>query len=215
MKPAYNCLLLLALLLSACCMDDCNFFGREAAPTYLMDQDFKDYTLFPVGSYWIYASGSGEIDSVYLYRQDIGIDESRKIFPFNCEGFNQNLGSSYFADTLFGGGGVSLRSNDTTFYIYAERYLSNFLITNVQFFNQAKPGESLVFTSASELRYLSELDSYFIGKIEYTHVRAFENLIPTEARLPKKIFYARGIGIIRKELYNGQIWNLKRYFINK
>lgn len=31
---------------------------------------------------------------------------------------------------------------------------------------------------------------------------------------PYKAYYARGIGIIRKEMYNGDVWTLEEYFIN-
>ena len=180
-----------------------------------MDQDFKDYTLFPVGSYWIYSENiSKEYDSVYLYQQEVGINDSHKIHSYSYENFGQSLGTTFFNDTLFGGSATE-RYYDTIYFLYSERYLSNYVITNLQFFNKMAAGTTLDFADDSQVKYTGELNSFTADGIEYRNVRVFENLIQTDDRLPKKIYYAKGIGVVRKDLFNGQIWNLKRHFINR
>jgi len=41
------------------------------------------------------------------------------------------------------------------------------------------------------------------------------NKIKSYDTQPQTIYYAKNIGVIKKELFNGQVWELKRYFINK
>jgi len=198
------------LVLSGCCE-----FCRVDAPTYVMDQDFKDYTLFPVGSYWIYSEDiTKEYDSVYLYRQEVRMSDSYKIHSYKYEYFDQSLGSTFFNDTLSGGSAAE-RYYDTVYFSYAERYLSNFVVTNLQFFNKVAAGTTLDFSDDSQVKYTGELNSFVVGGIEYQNVRIFENRVLTDDRLPERIYYAKGIGVIRKELFNGQIWNLERHLINR
>jgi len=95
-------ILFLILVPSACCE-----FCKDDAPTYFMDQDFKDFSLFPVGSHWIYAEElSDEYDSVYLYQQEVRINDSQKIYFYSYEQFDQSLGSTFFRDTLIGGSSI-------------------------------------------------------------------------------------------------------------
>lgn len=201
---------LLMLALAGCCE-----FCRENAPTYLMDQDFKDYTLFPVGSYWIYSEDIlNGYDSVYLFRQDISMTDSYRIHSYRYDYFRQSSGTTFFNDTLFGGSGTE-RYDDSIYYQYAERYVSNFLVTNIQFFNRIPAGTILDLTDDSQVKYIGEFVSFTAGGIEWKSVRGFENLVQTDDRLPRKIYFAKGIGVVRKELFNGQTWNLERYNINR
>lgn len=212
MKNLLITLLVATFLVSSCCLS-CR---DDSAPTYLMDQDFKDYTLFPVGSYWIYSeNASQEYDSVYLYQQEIRINESQKIHSYNYEQFDQSLGSTFFRDTLVGGSSIERYKGEDKYCLYAERYLSNFVVTNLQFFNKISAGSTLDFADDSQVKYIGEFNSFIGDGIERQNVRVFENLIQTDDRLPKKIYYAKGIGVVRKELFNGQTWNLKRNFINR
>ena len=206
---------LMAFLLSGCFIF-CQDCGQDKdAPTYKLEQEFKDYVLFPIGSYWIYyESALQEIDSVYLYDQEIRVNKSQKIFPYNYEQLDQNQGSSYFNDSLFGGSSTE-KYFGQVINLYAERYLSNPNVTNLQFFNNVEAGTTLDFSEISMVTYLGEIETYAIGSSLYINVRVFENLIEVDGRLPRKIYYAPNIGIIRKELFNGQVWNLKRYYVNQ
>ncbi|MGB3901769.1 MAG: hypothetical protein WBI08_07110 [Bacteroidales bacterium] len=72
-----------------------------------MSQEFKDYVLFPVGSFWVYKNTSSGIeDSIFLFKQEIKIMEAApNEREFNCEVFEQNFYSS-INDTLIGVGGI-------------------------------------------------------------------------------------------------------------
>jgi hypothetical protein len=80
-----------------------------------MDQDFKDYILFKVGSYWIYKdSASGAIDSVYLYNQEIDMYKGNDKVRYNMEEFSENLYSTYY-DTLIASGGKPIEQRGYTY----------------------------------------------------------------------------------------------------
>jgi hypothetical protein len=202
--------LVFVVTISGCCFDCRNDNG----PTYLMDQDFKDFVLFPSGSYWVYTNNAGSMDSLYLYFQETRIDKSHKIYPFNHEGFTQNLSSSFYKDTLFGGGGA-MKNYDTILFTYNERYISNSSVTGLQFYNKKKPGSVLDYAEDSKVKYIGVLSGYYVNGVQYSDVKVFENFIAADVNLSRKIYYVKGIGVIRKELFNGQEWDLKRYHINK
>ncbi len=71
------------------------------------------------------------------------------------------------------------------------------------------------FAEDSEVKYIGQLPSYYANGVAYTDVKVFENLIAAHTNLPRKLYFARGVGIIRKELFNGQNWELRRYHINR
>ena len=195
----------------------CRDCSREPVPVYMMDEEFKAYVVFPNESYWIYVNQDIEEDSVRIFKQEISINTSPNDFPFDYEQLFQHTASSFFNDTLLGSGiADEIFPDNRIFYAYAEKYLSNYLVTGVQYFSKHQPGDMIHFTDDSKLLYALSYPQFEVEGVIYNDVKVFENLIPlSDGRLPHKIYYSRYVGVIRKELYNGQVWNLKRYFINK
>ena len=65
------------------------------------------------------------------------------------------------------------------------------------------------------MRY-REIKDTTINGTPYGAVRIFENLAaPSSPTQPKELWYAKNIGIIRKELFNGEVWFLDRYFVTQ
>ena len=211
MRNPIIAILVLTLLATGCC-NDCD---NDRNPTYLLDQDFKNYIVFPLGSYWIYTTDLNEKDSVHLYQQTIDLIKDSRVYPYKYQLLKQNLWSSFFSDTLFGGSITEqVRDTDTIYHLYVDRFMSSPLDNSVNFFNNLPVSTVFEFTQSSKTQYVAEMESYFISDAEYKNVRIFENLLQNDDRLPQKIYYAEGVGIIRKELFNGQNWNLERHFIN-
>ncbi len=72
---------------------------------FYMPQEFKDYVMFPVGSYWVYEdSASGAIDSIYLKSSEIEIFEPPHS-DFKYEKLNQVFYSGYY-QTDFSAGSI-------------------------------------------------------------------------------------------------------------
>ncbi|MFN3403309.1 MAG: hypothetical protein ACK40G_04385 [Cytophagaceae bacterium] len=146
------------------------------------------------------------IDSLYLYQRSKEIVNSRKL-SYIREVFSYHLFSSHFHDTILSIGGAlneNLTSN-TQFYL---RYYHAAFTT---FFSYGFPGDSLDLCESMIVRYNNFHDSLLVSRKYYYQVKEFEILIYQGGILPRKVFYAPNIGIIRKENFDGSIWNLKRY----
>jgi hypothetical protein len=78
------------------------------------------------------------------------------------------------------------------------------------------PGAIMHSAHDSELLYSQHISQLEVEGVAYDDIKVFENLNEIQnIRVIYKVYHARHVGVIRKELYNGQVWNLKRYFINK
>jgi hypothetical protein len=168
-------------------------------PTYYMDQEFKDYTLFKVGSYWVYQdSATKQIDSVYLYKQTIAVSNYGKEIGYNAEYFREELRSSLF-DTLLGGGGKPLEKAGHT---YRFGRLNDFLNSSVFFY--------VGINKFSNIELLKLVDT-----MNHTQVKVFKIEQEEYSYQPHKTYYSKHIGLVRSELFNGQVWNLIRYHVTQ
>ncbi len=89
------------LILTACGKNDKEY------STYYLSQEYKDYVVYKVGSYWIYEdSASKSVDSIYLYNQEIKMHNGNQKINYNAEGISENKTSSLFDTLIFFGGGT-------------------------------------------------------------------------------------------------------------
>ena len=200
---------LFILIISILCIAaDCTKEPKEY-PTYYMSQEFKDYVLFPVGSFWVYQNTSSGIeDSIFLFKQEIKILEAApNERGFNCEVFKQNFYSSV-NDTLIGVGGILAPGTPSVYNIY----INNKWNTNYSFFAPANIGD--IAPDYPNLKYINFYDTLNINGNNFYEIRVFENLKQYNNQ-PKKFYYARNVGLIKIELFDGTIWELKKYFINE
>lgn len=177
-----------------------------------MDQEFKDYVVFPIGSYWVYEEeASGEIDSVYLYKLEKGIIDSRKKVPYNYENYRSYNFSSYFNDTIVDVGGAEFYGFLPAYCISSEFSYSNSIIYSDYYFGPANIGDTL--KTYKNLVFNEYFNNYSAKASTYNSVKHFHCINQTFSLQLRDIYYSRYIGVIRKELFNGQVWNLKRYHI--
>lgn len=176
-----------------------------------MEDDFRPYVFFEVGSYWVYTlEGGTQTDSILLYENDLSINDTRRAYSFNYEWFNHYFQSSYYRDTVIGFG-TAQRYRDTVFYVYAQAPLTYSGDLRPLFFTRHSPDATFEFTHDSQVRYLDYLPTFTVNGIAYSDVQVFENTMVYGPRDITKIYFAKGVGAIRKELSNGEIWNLARY----
>jgi len=198
---------LFILIISILCLAaDCTKEPKEY-PTYYMSQEFKDYVLFPVGSFWVYQNTSSGIeDSIFLFKQEIKIMEAApNEREFNCEVFEQNFYSSV-NETLIGGGGVIIPGAPDVYHLSKEWGFY------YQFFAPASVGD--MEPHYKILKYVANYDTLNINGNNFYEIRVFENLKQYNNQ-PKKFYYARNVGLIKIELFDGTIWEIKKYFINE
>jgi hypothetical protein len=199
MKPKKILFLILAII--CCIAADC---GKDNdKPTYYMPQDFKDYVMYPVGSYWIYEdSVSGDIDSIYLLSYETYIFETGHSSSFNYERLEQTFYSSYWLKQCLG---ISMVEYNTNPLIYIYKGLLGYYF-----------GDCNVGTNIQHGEYLAYSDSLKINNKWYKTVKCFSY---TYNQKFSKYYWSKDIGGIRKEEYTSStdtimVWNLKKYYIN-
>ena len=190
-------------ILIFCIASDCKK-QPEDKPIYYLDQEIKDYTMFPVGSYCVYEDSlSNNIDTLKI------INQETKIIDMSYESskwqdFELHYTSSYFNDTIAGGGSAgSLESQGSCFY-GEEGW--------VRFFSQKEPG----YLWSNSLLYKSYYDSLNIRNKWYDSVKVFK-LSYSYSDAPHYIiyhYYAKDIGLIKKEIPDSIVWELKNYHVN-
>jgi hypothetical protein len=75
MKNITHFFLLFTILISGCRPDEITGPSSPYEHTLYIPQEAKDYCYFQPGTYWVYQdSATGELDSVYVYEADAGID---------------------------------------------------------------------------------------------------------------------------------------------
>jgi hypothetical protein len=199
------------LLLSANkgCTPGCN---KEARPTFLLSPVFREYIIFPRGSYWIYkTSDNTQTDSVYLDFEDRFI--TNEIHGYNSEFVKQGFYSSAFRPGFLG----VADATDTTGNIKSTYYESVRVTEGIEdkvFFN-GKVGEKFDLNGLLGVQYESLYDTLRVRNKLYTQVRVYTILQQLTNSQCRKAYYAKNVGVIRKELFNGQVWELERYFINR
>ncbi len=204
MKKTISTFLLLstAVLFTAC---PSKKDKSEEKPTYYLNQMMKDYVIFPVGSWWVYEdSASGVLDTITVtYSNNKMVDRSNLDIIYEYQLINYN--SSYYKTEILAGarGGMN--------YTYDESPPPTFKPT-IMFFSYPE-GDSLLLYSGylirEKLNNLQIKDSAYNEVLKFTTTKFQHNLVP------EFTYYAPHVGLIRKQLFNATVWNLKTYFINQ
>lgn len=175
-----------------------------------MSQEFKDYTLFKKDSWWVYSrENSTDMDTVMVIKSETKIVDPNNI-DYKWEQYLLHFKSTYYKnDTIISFGDVSPPvefNTDYSRYLYSTSF-SSFFIT---FFSNKPLKHRLAVYGNMETEYREFHNSIMLNGINYNSVKVFETMsaVPNDQRLPRIVYYARNIGIVRKELWNGQVWNL-------
>ncbi len=183
---------------------------KKNLPDYYMDENFRSYVDFPKGSYWIYEETltGGKSDSIYLFEREYSTDRSGKYVDYNYDRIDLKFFRSYYKDTMVAAGGGGENTSLGFHYTEDSPY-------NVQYFSGAGGVKSIYDFTGYKTTYKDSLASYKVNAVDFKQVKVFEKQVKNYDRQPKIIYYAKNIGVIKKELFNGDVWELKKYFINK
>lgn len=208
MKSIY---FLVILLLIGC---GCVPGEGDDSTTYYIPDEFKAYIIFPKGSYWIYEeANTKEIDSVYIYRSESNIENGASKLGYNYEKYTSGYKSSLSEqDSVRGFGYPDL--NDQNLFVYEEFRLNDFTNAPYTFFSGGSIAQTIKYTSDFAIQYESFYTSLKIEDDTYQNVKVFHHNINYFSYQSERIYFAENIGIIKRELFNGQTWQLKRYHIN-
>ena len=203
MKKTLNSFLILstAVLFTAC---PSKKDKSEEKPIYYLNQMMKDYVIFPEGSWWVYEdSASGVVDTITVtYSKNEIVDRRNLDIVYEYQ-LIKYKSSHYNTEILAGAGGQGASR-------YSENHPPTFIPT-VMFFSSDEADSASLYTG-----YLvrHQLDSLQLEETVYKEVLQFTTTKFQHNLVPEFTFYAPHVGLIRKQLFNGTIWNLKAYYIN-
>ncbi len=143
-----------------------------------------------------------------MYRQEISINDGGGVVPFNSEGLDENKYSSLYNDTLISGGGITDSGRGA---LYRSARLNDYFNSSIDYF-EGFVGEH---APSDYSPYLIEKKDSVVFNQKFFDVDIFENTLQEYSYQPQKTYYAKHVGLIRKELFNGEVWNLIRYQVSQ
>ena len=192
-----------------------------------MPKEFKSYTVFSKGNYWIYKdSASALLDSINeydtYYEKSLHGDPS---FEYGHDAWTFYYNSSQQSTKSFQCK-ITLSENVRVFesfylYVYTEDTQTGDDQFYPVYFNADTLNSTWHYGDHYEpvvITYKELIPSITIGSTVFTNVKMFEHsklLDGFPTTLTRRIYIAKNIGIIRRELFNGEVWELQKYFINK
>jgi len=198
-------------------LNSCLDYGK-LGPYIPMPVEFKSYTVFPKGSYWIYKdSASSLLDSINEWDTNYNKLGGETSHYVNDVWIFSYKSTHRLNDSLHGFSGID---SYTKFYVYSENIQT--VIYDYPLYFDADTLNSTYqyndyYGGVIEVAYTKYMSSMSIGSNVFTDVKVFEQsrLLPhIPNTLTRRIYIAKNVGIIRRELFNGEVWELQKYFIN-
>ena len=179
---------------------------------YTFSQEFKDYTLFKANSWWVYRlEGGSTTDSVYVFQSDVGVATPNHL-SYNYESYVIQSRSVFLGENIIQSGVAGTPDvYDSDFQRLT--YSTSLGADIVSYFSNKNTGYKFLLFPSHETLYKESLATITINTVTYNNVKVFEAIkaSSTDQRLPKLVYFAPNIGIVKKELYNGQVWNLVKH----
>ena len=205
MKNKHFIYILLAVLVFLAC--------KDKTPTYYVDKEMLRYCWFPEGSYWIYeeANTPGLLDSVYASDVTRRINQEPEE-DYKYEGFGMTLV-------------VESKKRRQSTLAWPGEQESETLSELTEFYSDAG-GQQVDYLFFSHTRGLDTLTSYpttiICNRLDTVniHGKTYKDAIevcidpPSVADWTYNVIWAKDVGIIRRSMHNGIIWELVRYRIN-
>ena len=190
------------LFLSSCCQD---------SETYMVPESFKQYFYFPAGSWWVYKNQFGVFDTLSIQSVE---SEIERLQVEDCNKF-ERLSIKYHS-TVSGDmkAGIVCRDKDVFFFCFSNP--ENCFFNNITNMPILAGNEHRSFACNSQIDW-SMVDLLRVGELIYSDVYFNQSIFISQMydTYPVNCFFAKNVGLIKKELKNGQIWELVDYRINK
>lgn len=189
----------------------CTCKKHKHTHTYTFSKEFKDYTLFKTNSWWVYQLENSTLtDSVYVIESDVDTAADSNL-DYKYERYVMQARSVFLnAMVIQTGQAATPDVYDTDHQRTA--YSNSGGSEIVTFLSNKPPGFKFPFYSSHETMYKELLPSIVLNNRTYNNVKVFEVVAgtPSDQRLPRVVYFSPNTGIIKKELFNGQVWNLVR-----
>lgn len=175
-----------------------------------LDTTFLSYCAFPVGSWWSYKEiNTGQRDSFYVTRteQEAIRDHHSDLDYYKLIYHITNLNDTFYYSTK-----PFYFSTYYTFVLYEIYNAYNGTHIAARFFS---PYNNDTLYNYGCLYLKMSIDTMTINGHLYNNIKVMENKASTYGNKIKTEYYCKNVGVIRKELFNGEIWEIKNYHINQ
>jgi hypothetical protein len=173
-----------------------------------LDPNFMAYCAFKQGSWWTYKDlNNGQKDSVYVsYYKTENVDSRNYDYDYE----RLTLHTISLEDTFYYNGSPFPKGEGSQWLLQENYNVSNGTYSEWRFYYvNILPANTPDYATVDKLDSLTLSSSgavyYDIYKIENSD-SYYYNWIKTE-------YYARNVGVIRRELFNGAVWELTNYYI--
>ena len=185
--------------------------GCRKPVTYMVPDSFKRYFYFPAGSWWVYKNQSGAYDTLTLLNTNRMLADFHAESPKQYERITMNYESTTF--------GVFSTSTDfiSSFSYFTLCELNKKYFTELTDFGKTTDSSHKAYGCTDEIEWWIE-DTVIINNKNYYNVvvNKTTSTIPSFIEdYPIKGYFKEDIGLIKRELQNGEIWELVDYKINK
>jgi hypothetical protein len=197
----------------------CSGIKPKPMKKVLFSDDFRAYTQFEIGSYWIYVdSVSNERDTVTMYSKWKDTITYPNSNVCKIEAASDDIKRSFYKDHGTLGTDLLCESYQAYGLYPAPIFFSN----NTQYgvdatFKETVPGDTLgngnVQGNTIYEQYIDSLNT--LGKTYYKIRVFYQDAFSNKTFYPIRGYWARDIGLIRKETSDGRIWLLESYHINR
>lgn len=193
-----------------------NSCTKDEQPLVKLDQDFLSYFAFPVGSWWKYKEiKTGERDSFYVNKYQIENfhdKEDSKYYELLSYQINTKTDTAYgWAKPFY----TTITPNDSIKYRYIEIYKAGqarYLVDAVRFLYKIAPYQEL---PGAGYLYVKHIDTLTIQGNHYKDIYLTDNPFQADHNPIKSEYYCRNIGVIKREYFDGSVWELTNYHLNK
>lgn len=190
---------------------------------YHMSEEFKAYTMFPIGSYWVYE----ELNSGF--RDTLTVQDTSFRFESAAES-NQFYECAYIDYNTKHSGKVRGSLSTITYNVnQCSSYSSCRIFNTYVGIDTSQNNQYMVFNNSyfcccdkgwqnteEHFTFSKLTDTLTISNKVYEDVMEF-TFIPSNQMYPttvKKSSFAKNVGLIRWELHNGDTWEIVDYKIN-
>jgi len=197
----FSCMVLMVML-------SCKKEDAPEKTTYFMDEEFLDCTIFKPGSWWVYRKDTTTpIDSIYVIRSVLATISPDSV-DYSWQRSEMQYKSSLNNDTVISLGDLV----ESSFTFYSKQKSSKANASEVLDFFSLKPvGYVLEVSPMLKMKYDTVRDA-LVDSIPFTNVKIYENQVtPLNQKQPRVLWYVKNVGAVRKQLFNGEIWNLLKY----
>ena len=187
---------------------------KKDIPYYQIPQEFKDYIIFPEGSYWIYIDSVNTfVDSVnliqqtFIYRESSYPGASGK-YEYYFDSFYQKYYCSFENGFVHKCGEFDILVGNINTYVYGQAGLLGMYILFMHPFIEG---------GTSDVDY-EFMDFFQINNITYHNIKIFTNYKEYNNKKYERVYYCKNIGIIKRKIITTDndsiVWEIKEYHIN-